>query len=63
MKQKIEVVISPDGAISVEAVGYEGKDCEEATRFLEQALGQVQQRQHKPEYYRQQRSQHRLHNR
>ncbi len=50
--KEIEVVIHPDGSVSVEARGYDGTDCEEATRFLEQALGKVQQRKHKPEYYR-----------
>jgi hypothetical protein len=50
--REIEVVIHPDGSISVEAHGYEGADCEEATRFVEQALGRVRQRKRKPEYYR-----------
>ena len=50
--KEIEIIIHPDGSVSVEAHGYEGPDCKEATRFIERALGNVQQRKHKPEYYR-----------
>ena len=38
-KQTIEVRVAPDGAIAIEAEGYTGSTCEEATRFLEEALG------------------------
>ena len=38
-KKTIEVSVSPAGAISIEAEGYTGSGCEEATRFLEEALG------------------------
>jgi acylphosphatase len=58
--KEIEVVIHPDGSVSVEAHGYEGADCEEATRFIEQALGRPQQRKRKPEYYRQTAQRNRL---
>ena len=34
MKKAIEVTIQPDGAISIDAVGFKGADCEQATRFL-----------------------------
>jgi hypothetical protein len=54
MKQKaIEILIELSGAIQIDAVGFNGSDCEKATAFLEQALGTLQQKQHKPEYYRQ----------
>ena len=51
MKQTIEIIIAPDGAIQIDAVGFKGADCEHATRFLEEALGVVQQKQKKPEYH------------
>ena len=51
MKQTIEVLIAPDGAIQIDAVGFKGADCEHATKFLEEALGCVQQKQRKPEYH------------
>lgn len=37
--KRIDVVISKDGSVSIEAHGYVGEACEEATRDLEKALG------------------------
>ena len=51
MKQSIEVIVAPDGAIQIDAVGFKGADCEHATKYLEEALGCVQQKQKKPEYH------------
>lgn len=46
----INVDISPEGDIKIDAIGFTGKACEEATRALEQALGvQSGPRQMKPE--------------
>jgi acylphosphatase len=50
MAGKIIVKLLPDGSIKVEAEGYTGSTCEEATRFLEQ-LGAVSGENKKPEYY------------
>ena len=50
MKRTIEIIVSPRGDISIDAVGFKGLDCEKATRALEEALGVVQQRSKKPEY-------------
>ena len=47
----IEVTVSPIGDISIEAVAFKGADCEQATRFLEEALGTVVTRARKPEYH------------
>jgi len=49
--QTINVDIAPDGAVSIDAVGFSGPDCEQATKFLEDALGVVEQKQRKPEYH------------
>jgi hypothetical protein len=49
--QSIEVIVSPMGDISIEAVGFKGGACEKATRFLEEALGVCKTRQRKPEYH------------
>lgn len=46
----IEVVVRPDGSLWIDAVGFQGADCEKATAFLEQALGQAAERKRKPEY-------------
>ncbi|TLD71667.1 DUF2997 domain-containing protein [Phragmitibacter flavus] len=50
-KQTLEITIAPGGAIAIEASGFKGSDCEQATRDLEQALGIVRQRTRKPEFY------------
>ncbi|MFN7141721.1 MAG: DUF2997 domain-containing protein, partial [Limisphaerales bacterium] len=52
MKQ-IEVTVLPDGSIQIDAVGFKGSDCEQATRFLEEALGVVAAKQKKPEFHQQ----------
>ena len=51
MSRSIEVIIAPDGAISIDAVGFKGADCDQATKFLEQALGVAAQKRRKPEYH------------
>jgi len=51
MTRSIEIIVSPAGEIQIEAVGFKGADCEQATRFLEEALGMVGSKQKKPEYH------------
>jgi len=51
MTKSIEVIISASGEIQIDAVGFKGADCEQATKFLEVALGVVGQKQKKPEYH------------
>ena len=51
MKPTIEINVSPTGDISIEGQGFKGADCEQATRFLEAALGLLQHRIKKPEYH------------
>jgi hypothetical protein len=48
----IDILINPEGRLTINASGFEGADCEKATAFLEQALGELEQRQRKPEYHR-----------
>ena len=50
-KKSIEVTIQPTGEIAIDAVGFKGADCEQATKFLEEALGLVQEKRKKPEYH------------
>jgi hypothetical protein len=58
MTQKtIEVVVAPDGSIRIEAMGFQGSDCERATAFLEQVLGVTGRKTKKVEYYQQATSQ------
>lgn len=58
MKKIIELIISPTGEISIDAVGFKGADCEHATRYLEEALGVVTRRDKKPEYHQRHTSKH-----
>jgi hypothetical protein len=53
MNKTIEVIVSPAGEVSINAVGFKGTDCEHASRFLEEALGVVTQKETKPEFYQQ----------
>ena len=36
----IEIIVSPTGQSQVQTRGFQGSDCRQASRFLEQALGQ-----------------------
>ena len=37
---KIEIVVSPQGETSLETRGFTGASCQDASRFIENALGQ-----------------------
>ncbi len=60
MAKTIEVIVTTDGAIKIDAVGFKGAECEKATAFLEKALGTVKLRQKKPEYHGKAQTQQRL---
>jgi hypothetical protein len=51
MQQTIIIDIAPDGTVTIDAIGYTGTACTDATAFIEQALGTVQHRNRKPEYH------------
>ncbi len=36
----IEIIVSPTGQTEVQTKGFSGSDCREASKFLEEALGQ-----------------------
>ncbi len=46
----IEIIIDQQGSLKIEALSFQGSDCERATRFLEEALGELKGRTRKPEY-------------
>ena len=50
--KSIEILVSPTGELRIDAVGFSGADCDQATAFLEEALGEVGAKQRKPEFYR-----------
>lgn len=41
MLRVIEVLVSPQGETTVQTQGYIGRDCLQASQFLEEALGVV----------------------
>ena len=52
MKQ-IEIIISPDGSSRIESRGFSGRSCLDATRKLEEALGQPSSETKTAEFYQQ----------
>ena len=61
MKPTIEIIVSPNGDISIDAFGFAGADCEKATRYLEEALGVISARERKPEFHQRQRAKQQQH--
>lgn len=49
--KSVEIIITPDGNVAIEAVGFKGKGCEKATKAFEEALGKVKSSTKKPEYH------------
>ena len=49
--QTIEITVSPTGDISVQTKGFTGSSCRDASRFIEQALGEKSAEQLTPEFY------------
>jgi hypothetical protein len=50
-KKIIRVIVSPRGETRVETKGFSGGECREASRFIEQALGQPVSEQLTAEFY------------
>jgi hypothetical protein len=50
-EQEIEVVVGPDGEVTINVRGGSGKSCLDATKFLEEGLGLVGRRNLLPEYH------------
>ena len=40
VRTTIEIIVSPGGATTVETKGFQGASCRDASRFIEQALGE-----------------------
>ena len=58
MSRCIEVLIGPDGQLTIDAVGFKGADCDQATKFLEEALGLASEKRCKPEYHQTRQGKH-----
>ena len=51
MTKVIEITVSPNGSSTIETKGFTGPDCQNASRFIEQVLGQKVSARLKPEFY------------
>lgn len=40
MSRTIEIIVTPDGKTSIQTHGFTGASCRDASKFLEEALGQ-----------------------
>lgn len=50
-KQEMEIAIGPDGKVSLKVFGVKGDDCLDLTKDLEEALGEVTERERTAEFY------------
>ena len=48
---EIEIVVSVDGTVTVEAIGVQGPGCQDLTRAIEDALGSVESRECKTAFF------------
>lgn len=60
MMQVIEVIVSPDGKVTVQTKGFAGSACKAASATLEQALGLQVSEKLTAEFYSQQAQQQQL---
>jgi len=51
--KEIEIIVKLDGTSTVEAKGFNGIGCTDATKVFEEALGAVEKRKKKPEFFTQ----------
>lgn len=51
MPRIIEVIVSPQGEVTLQTKGYAGSDCLQASKFLEQTLGVVTNDQKTTEFF------------
>jgi len=50
-EKKIEITVSPEGAVSIKTSGFTGSSCRDATRDIERALGVSGKESLLPEFY------------
>lgn len=48
MEKEIVITVKPDGTVQVEAAGFAGRECLNATRAFEESLGVITGRRYKP---------------
>ncbi len=60
MTKIIEVIVRPDGSSQLETRGFAGSECQQASAFIEDALGTRSHAWLTSEFYEQQYDQHRV---
>jgi hypothetical protein len=53
MNKTIEIIVTPEGRTTVQTIGFTGASCRDASRFVEQALGQRLSEQRTAEFHQQ----------
>ena len=51
VSKTIQIIVAPDGKAVVETRGFVGPSCQDASRFIEQALGERTSEERSPEFY------------
>ena len=51
VRHELEIVIKPDGTLTLDVKGGRGPSCLDLTRELEENLGVVEEREKRPEFY------------
>jgi hypothetical protein len=53
VKQELIIEILPDGNLKIKTEGFKGADCEDELKPLEEAMGEVTDRERTSDYYQQ----------
>jgi len=51
MNKTIEITLAPSGQFTIEALGFKGASCQQATKAFEEALGQVESTHRTAEFF------------
>ena len=51
MSKRVEIIVDTKGNSKVETKGFAGNECVEASKFIEQALGQQTEMRTTPEFF------------
>ncbi len=49
--QRIEITVSPEGAVSIKTSGFTGSSCRDATKAIEKAMGVASEETLLPEFH------------
>ena len=49
--QRIEITVSPEGAVSIKTSGFTGSSCRDATKAIEKAMGVASKETLLPEFH------------